>query len=105
MKLLNSFKYAFKGLLIAVREEQNFRLHLLAIVVVAVAGAALHISPQEWVIIALTMGMVIAAELFNTAIEDIVNLISPQFNEKAGRIKDISAAAVMATAIAALFVA
>jgi diacylglycerol kinase len=104
MKLLHSFKYAFKGLVIAIREEQNFRIHLMAIVAVVIAGALLRLSLTEWMIIVLTMGMVLAAELCNTAIEDIVNFISPQNNKAAGRIKDISAAAVMVTAITALLV-
>jgi diacylglycerol kinase (ATP) len=105
MKLIRSFKYAFKGLYIATMEEQNFRIHLLAVVVVCVAGALLHLSAIESAIIALTIGVVLAAELFNTAIEDIVNFISPGINEKAGRIKDISAAAVMVTSVTALVIA
>src|ERR1051326_1225522 len=105
MKLLHSFRYAFKGLLIAAKEELNFRIHLFDIVIVIVAGASLRVSVIEWAVLALTIGLVIAAELFNTAIEDIVNFISPEFNEKAGRIKDVSAAAVMVTAFAAIIVA
>ena len=105
MKLINSFKYAFKGLAIATREEQNFRIHLLAVVATIIAGAFFRLSVTEWAIILLTMCMVLAAELFNTAIEDAVNFISPQYNKAAGRIKDISAAAVLITAITALAVA
>jgi diacylglycerol kinase len=104
MKLLNSFKYAFKGLAVAIKEEQNFRIHLLAVIITVIAGAFFKLSVAEWTIIVLTMGLVLAAELFNTAIEDIVNFISPQYNKAAGRIKDISAAAVMATAITALLI-
>src|SRR3954463_14269897 len=99
MKLLRSFKYALNGLWIALKEEQNFRIHILAIVVVATAGACLRLSHIEWAMISLTMGLVIAAELFNTAIEDIVNFISPRYSEKAARIKDICAAGVMVTAL------
>jgi len=105
MKLLRSFKYAFNGLWIAIKEEQNFRIHLFAVVVVSTAGVCLHLSPIEWALMVLTMALVIAAELFNTAIEDIVNFISPRYNAKAGRIKDISAAAVMVTSVAAVIVA
>ena len=85
-------------------EERNFRIHLIAIVVVCIAGIYFDLSATEWALIVVSIGMVIAAELFNTAIEDLVDLVSPQKNPKAGRIKDISAAAVMATAIAALVV-
>jgi diacylglycerol kinase len=105
VKLLKSFYYAFKGIFSAVKHEQNMRIHVFAIVVITVAGIFLGFSATEWAIIALTIGFVISTELMNTAIEDLVDLVSPEFDKKAGRIKDISAGAVLAAAIIATVVA
>jgi diacylglycerol kinase (ATP) len=104
-KLINSFKYAFKGLFIALKEQQNLRLHAVAIGVVTIAGIFLRLSAIEWAIIALTIGFVIAMEMTNTALEELVDLVSPQYHEKAGKIKDIAAGAVLTAAIIAVVVA
>jgi diacylglycerol kinase len=104
-KLLNSFGYALKGMLIVLREQQNMRIHALAVLVVTVVGLFLGLSAIEWSLIALSIGGVMAAEMMNTAIEELVNFVSPDFNEKAGKIKDIAAGAVLLTAIVAAVVA
>jgi len=65
-------------------------------------GFILHISSLEWLIIVLVIAGVFASEFFNSAIESLVDLCSPEFNEKAGRIKDIAAGAVLVTALGAL---
>ncbi|MDB5283836.1 MAG: Diacylglycerol kinase [Bacteroidota bacterium] len=105
IKLFKSFGYALKGMFIALREQQNMRIHLLAIFVVTVAGIYLGLSAIEWAIIALTIGFVVCAEMINTAIEELVNLVSPDFHVKAGKIKDVSAGAVLVAAIIATVVA
>ena len=104
-KLLKSFGYAIKGMYIALREQQNMRIHLLAILVVTFAGIYLGLRAIEWGIIALTMGLVISTEMINSAIESLVDLISPEYNEKAGKIKDVAAGAVLVAAIIATVVA
>jgi diacylglycerol kinase len=104
-KLLKSFGYAIKGMYIALKEQQNMRIHLLAILVVTLAGIYLGLSAIEWGIIALTMGLVISTEMMNSAIESLVDLISPEYNEKAGKIKDVAAGAVLVAAIIATVVA
>ena len=82
-KLIKSFGYAIKGMVLSLG-EQNMRIHLLAIAVVTTAGIFLDLSASEWAIIALTIGFVISAEMVNTAIEDLVDLVSPERNPKAG---------------------
>jgi diacylglycerol kinase len=104
-KLLKSFGYAIKGMYIALKEQQNMRIHLLAILVVTLAGIYLGLSAIEWGIIALTMGLVISTEMMNSAIESLVDLVSPEYNEKAGKIKDVAAGAVLVAAIIATVVA
>lgn len=105
IKLFQSFGYALKGMFFVLKEQQNMRIHAVAIVVVTVAGIFLDLSAIEWSVIALTISSVIVAEMMNTAIEDLVDLVSPGFNEKAGKIKDIAAGAVLLAAIVATVVA
>src|ERR1043165_8825195 len=105
IKLLKSFVYAFKGIYFVLKEEQNMRIHAVAVVVVTVGGIFLGLTAIEWSVIALCIGSVLTAEIMNTAIELLVDLVSPEFNKKAGEIKDVAAAAVFLTAIVAAVVA
>lgn len=100
-KQLRSFGYAWKGIAGCVGKEQNLSFHLLATVVVVGAGIACDLSRMEWAAVILCIGMVIAAELFNTAIETLVDLVSPQRHPLAGRVKDVAAGAVLVCAITA----
>lgn len=102
---LKSFAPAFKGLFWFFRNEKNARVHLLAIVVVVAAGFYFDIEKTEWLVIVLTIGIVVTAEALNTAIEKWVDLVSPERSEKAGRIKDIAAGAVLFAALAAICIA
>lgn len=104
-KLINSFGYAIKGMFLVLKDQQNMRIHAVAIVVVTIAGLFLDLTAIEWSLIALCIGSVISIEMINTAIELLVDLVSPEFNEKAGKIKDIAAGAVLFTAIVATVVA
>ncbi len=103
-KLLNSFKYAFQGFSYATKTQLNFRIHLVVTAVALLLGWYLCISSAEWLWIALTVALVLTAELLNTAIEILTDLVSPDWNEKAGHIKDVSAAAVTITAAFAVVV-
>lgn len=101
LKTLKSFRFAFHGLYLVIRFENNTRVHLFATLGVLVAGFAVNLSVMEWAIILTQIGLVWTAETFNTALEKLVDLISPQFNPKAGAIKDIAAAAVLITSMMA----
>src|ERR1700743_350540 len=103
-KFLRGFGYAFKGLAHAAKTQVNFRVHLILAVIAIVLGYTLNISTAEWLWITLCIGMVLLTELINTAIELLVDLVSPEYNEKAGRVKDMCAAAVLITAITALVI-
>ena len=105
IKLIKSFGYAFKGMLIALREEQNMRIHLIAIAVVTFAGIYLGLTALEWAILALTIGSVVSMEMINAAIESLVDHVSPGFNKEAGKIKDLAAGAVLVAAIVATVIA
>ena len=103
-KLIKSFKYAICGVNTAFREEQNMKIHILAIIMVVVLGILLKISKIEWIICLVLFAIVISAELFNTAIETVVDLIMPERNEKAKIAKDVSAGAVLIPAVVSAIV-
>ena len=103
-KLINSFKYAIEGFVSSFKTERNMKIHVLAMVLVVIGGLYLKISLTEWCFIALAIAMVIGSELFNTAIETIVDMVSPEKNPKAKLAKDISAAAVLAFSIGAAII-
>jgi diacylglycerol kinase (ATP) len=97
-----SFLYAFRGIGFAFRTQHNLWIHLVLAAVAVGLGFRLKISRTEWCFIAFAIGLVIAAELFNTAIEWLVDMVSPEWNEKAGKVKDVAAAAVLVSAVTAL---
>lgn len=103
-KQIRSFGYAWKGIRSCVGKEQNLSFHLIAATIVIIAGFALGITRTEWIVIILCIGIVIAAELFNTAIERLVDLVSPQRHPLAGQAKDIAAGAVLVCAVAAAII-
>jgi len=101
-KFIRGFGYALNGIWHASVTQLNFRVHLVAALVAVYGGYTLHISKDEWLWIILCIAIVLVAELFNTAIEFLVDLVSPEYNKKAGLVKDMSAGAVLITAIGAL---
>lgn len=86
------------------REEHNSRIHLSATIVVVMAGFFFQLSALEWVAIVFAIGMVIALELVNSAIENIADFVSHGRNDQIKKIKDLSAAAVMVSAFAAVII-
>ena len=100
-KLINSFKYAGEGIISSFKTERNMKIHVLIMVLVIVFGLVLEISKLEWIICAILISIVISGELFNTAIETVVDMVMPEKNEKAKLAKDVSAGAVLVLAIGA----
>ncbi len=97
-----SIKYAFCGLGHTIRTQTNFRFQLLVGVLVILSGILLKITTAEWVLLVLAIVLVLAAETFNTAIELLVDKISPGHDRTAGLIKDISAGAVLIVTMGAI---
>ena len=91
---LRSFLFAVQGFRFAVRSERNIKVMLAGAAFAVIMGLVLQIDLVSWAIIFLSCGVVISAELVNTAIETVVDLVSPEFHPLAGRAKDIAAAAV-----------
>ena len=101
-KRLESFRYAFDGLRVLLREEHNARIHLIASTIVIIAGFYVGLNAYEWIAIIFSIGLVITVEIINTAIESIADFICPEKNEKIKNIKDLAAAAVLISAIIAV---
>jgi diacylglycerol kinase (ATP) len=99
---LQSFKYAFRGIGAVFAQEHNMIIHFLATIVVIVLCFIFPVSRIEIIAIVLSTGFVWVAEIFNTVIEKIMDFISPQIDPRVKRIKDMSAAAVLLAAVAAL---
>lgn len=98
-KQIKSFTYALNGIRKAFGSEINLKIHFIFVFAVVVCGIVFKIDTFEWIACLICFALVIAAEMLNTAIEGIVNLVSPEKNEAAGRIKDISAGAVLICAV------
>lgn len=98
-KRIDSFKYALKGIRTVFRTETNMKIHVLIATLVVVCGFIFSISLTEWMICLLCFGMVICAEMINTALENMVDLVSPEKNKTAGKVKDIAAGAVLVTSV------
>lgn len=98
-RLTNSFKYAFEGILQAYVGEQNLKIHTVIAILVIIFGFILKISYTEWLVCLVLIGLVLMAEFFNTSIEYLVDLTSPEINPLAKATKDTASAGVLMMAI------
>ncbi len=102
--LPSAFRNAWSGLCDAVRTQRNMRIHLAAAAAAIGAGAFFDISGGEWIAVVLSCAAVLTAETINTALEAVVDLVSPQFNPLARQAKDCAAGAVLLSSLASLAV-
>lgn len=103
-KRLGSFKFAFAGLASLLRYEHNFRLHLLAALLVISMGFIFGISRAEWMILVISISIVFITEILNSAIENLSDFVSPEYSAIIKRVKDYCAAAVLIAAMASVVV-
>jgi diacylglycerol kinase (ATP) len=101
---VQSFRYAIRGIGAMLRTESNARIHAIATIAAIAVGFAIGISRIEWLAITLSITAVWCAEGFNTAIESICDVASPDYHPKVEQAKDIAAGAVLITAIGAVVV-
>ena len=102
MKLIKSFGYAWNGFKLAVKEEPNLKIHLVLATIVVGMGFYFHINRMEWLILIILVGAVISLELINSSIENLTDLVTKEKLPLAGKVKDISAAAVLVFCLIAL---
>lgn len=101
-KVLRSFRFAAQGVIDLFRFENNAKVHLLIAAIVIIAGLWLQLSVVEWAILVTQIGLVWAAEAFNTAIEKLCDFVSPGIHPQIKAIKDLSSGAVLILAITAV---
>jgi len=99
--LAASFKNAFRGLISVYTTQRNAKIHLGMTLIVIAVGFLLKISAIEWLAVLFAIGFVWASECFNTALEKLTDLVSPQYNDLAKISKDAAAAGVLIAAISA----
>ncbi len=99
--LRKSFSYAFEGILAGLRTERNMVIHFGVMALVVVFGVVFQLSIQEWITCIFLFGLVFMAELVNTAIEAIVDMVMPEMDPRAKIAKDTAAGAVFVVSIAA----
>ncbi|MDI2588158.1 diacylglycerol kinase family protein [Psychrobacillus sp. NEAU-3TGS] len=103
-KFFKSFVFAFQGIILVVKSEQNFRFHVLAAVIVLLASFIMGLSKWEWIIIVMLICGMFMIELVNASIERVVDLASPELHPLAKQAKDLAAGACLVYAICTIIV-
>ena len=103
-RLKKSFGYAFKGIDDVVSNEPNMKIHVSVAILVVITAFLLKISMIEWIILVLLIGLVLAAEVINTTIENLVDMYTKDYNERAKVVKDTAAGTVLILAITAVII-
>lgn len=101
---LRSFKFALRGFSSLILNEHNSRIHLFAAVIVIVFGFILKVSLIEWCLLILAIGLVFLAELLNSSLEAVSDVVQPEWDEKIMKAKDYAAAGVLVAAIISVFI-
>ncbi len=104
VRTIRSFGFAFRGLGFFFSKPSNAWIHLVSAILACSAGFYLDITKIEWIAILFAIALVFVSEMLNSALETTIDLISPEFNEFAGRAKDIAAGAVLIAALIALII-
>lgn len=100
---IKSFQYAFRGVQFA-WSGRNFRVQSGAALVVVALGLWFQISRTEWLVLVLIISLVLSMEIINSAMEELVNFVSPEFHPLAGKIKDLAAGAVLLLSLASIVI-
>lgn len=99
-----SFKHAFDGILYTITSQPNFRFHLLAVLSTILLGTYLSLSISEWLILIFTFNMVLVAEMINTSVESVVDLITVERHQFAKTAKDVAAGTVLVSAFLSIII-
>lgn len=104
VRFLKSFRYASRGLVRVFREEQNLQAQSALAVIALALAAYFRVSPAEWAVLAVLIGLVMVTEILNSAVERMADALRPRLDHYVKEIKDIMAAAVMLASVIALAV-
>lgn len=103
-KRIKSFGYAIRGIRVVFGTEPNMKIHIWVTLIVILSGFLFSISNIEWMLCLICVGLVMGAEMMNTAIENVVDLITSEHNELAGKAKDIAAGGVLICTIVSVII-
>lgn len=103
-RFIRSFYYAISGIIVAVKAERNLKIHLTLSGVVIIFGFSLSITLMEWLVVLIMVGGMLAAEMMNSAIERVVDLVTEDYHPLAKQAKDIAAGAVLFFAITSVLI-
>lgn len=101
-RFLLGFSYAAQGIRYVLRTQRNARVHIAIAGVIVLAGLYFRLAPDEWAILALTMGLVFSAEMLNTVAEMAVDMLTQHYHPMAKAAKDVGAGAVLVASLAAV---
>ncbi len=104
MRLLLSFLFAFNGIVLCLKRERNFIVQAIIAMSVVIMGFYFQLTFLEWGILLLCFGMVLCLEMINSAIEQLCNIVHKDFHPGVGKIKDISAGAVLLSTIISIII-
>lgn len=104
-RFIRSFSYALKGILFAIKNERNFQIEIVAGIIAVLLALFLPLSGMEQGLIFLSVALVLALELANTALERVMDILKPRIHPYARVIKDMMAGAVLLTSLAAIAIA
>ncbi len=102
---MKRFIHAANGIIHVFKKEQNFKIHIIAAILVIAAGFIFSAGKTEWLAIIIAICIVLTTELINSAIEYLCDFVSPDYHDKIKIIKDVSAGAVLISAIGAFILA
>lgn len=102
--IMQSFNVAIEGIIETIRTERNMKIHMFCVILIVAVAVILGVTRVEMMFLSISLVMVLGSELLNTAVESVVDLMSPSYNIYAKRAKDVAAGAVFLTSLNALFV-
>lgn len=101
---IKSFGFAIEGIITFFKTQHNAWIHAFAAIFVVVFGFVLKVNSNEWCILALAIALVFISEMLNTAIEFLTDIVSPDYNLQAKKVKDVAAGAVLIASISAVVI-
>lgn len=103
-RLKSAFIYAFRGFGKVYKNEDNMKVHVTVATLVIICGFLFKVSVLEWIILIFAIGLVIGAEILNTCIENLVDLVTKEYNKNAENAKDTAAAHTLVLSITAAII-
>lgn len=102
--LIQNFKFAYEGVMVGISRGRNIKIMISIGIIAILTGFLVGLSLNSWAVLVLTIAVVLGLEMLNTALEAVVDLVSPNFNEKAKIAKDMAAGAVLFVSVASVII-